>query len=260
MDLGLKGKIGIVTGASEGIGKATATALASEGAKVAICARRADLLDTAAEDIRKASKGEVLAIPADMTDPSQVENFLQKVTATWGGIDILVNNAGTAAAGPFESVTDEGWQADLDLKLYGAIRTCRLAIPVMRARGGGRIINVTQILGKQPPANSVPTSVSRAAGIALIKALSKELAKDNILVNTVCVSLVKSGQITRSAQRNYANLPLEEAFREMGKGLPIGRIGEAEEVANVITFLASERASFVTGAAINVDGGASGVV
>ncbi|MBI2886126.1 MAG: SDR family oxidoreductase [Chloroflexi bacterium] len=260
MNLELTGKVAVVTGASEGIGKATATALAREGAKVAVCARRPDMLEAAAQEIRATTGGDVLAVAADVTDAAQLEGFLRRTIETWGGIDILVNNAGSSNANPFESVSDEGWQADLELKLFGAIRSSRLAIPSMRARGGGRIINVTMIGGKQPGANSVPTSVSRAAGIALTKALSKELAKDNILVNTVCVSTIKSGQISRGAQRRFPNLPLEEAYREMGKNMPLGRIGEAEEVADVITFLASARASFVTGAAINVDGGVSGAV
>ena len=214
MDLGLNNKIAVVTGSSEGIGKATATALAQEGAKVAICARRPDQLESAAQEIRSASGGEVLAVPTDVMQPDQLEAFLQRVIDTWGGIDILVNNAGTAASGAFESVSDETWKSDMELKLFGAIRTSRIAIPVMRARGGGRIINITQILGKQPPANSVPTSVTRAAGIALTKELSKELAKDKILVNTICVNLVKSGQMARSAQRNY---PGNERGRRLGR-------------------------------------------
>ncbi len=260
MDLGLQGKVAIVTGASEGIGKATATALAREGAKVAMCARRQDVLDKAADEIRTATGNrDVLPLSADVSVPAQIEALFQRVIDTWGGIDILVNNAGASNANSFETVSDDLWQSDLELKLFGAIRTSRLAIPSMRARGGGRIVNVTMIGGKQPGANSVPTSVSRAAGIALTKALSKELAKDNILVNTVCVSTIKSGQISRGAQRRFPNLPLDEAYKEMGKNMPLGRIGEAEEVADVITFLASARASFVTGDAVNVDGGVSGV-
>ena len=260
MDLGLRGKVAVVTGASEGIGKAAAFSLAQEGARVAICARRPELLEAAAQEIRTGTGGEVLAVPTDVTNAAQVEDFLRKVVETWGGIDILVNNAGGSNANSFESVSDEGWQGDLELKLLGATRPSRYAIPSMRARGGGRIINVTMIGGKQPGANSVPTSVSRAAGIALTKALSKELAKDHILVNTVCVSTIKSGQISRGAARRFPNLPLEEAYKEMGKNMPLGRIGEAEEVADVIAFLASERASFVTGVALNVDGGVSGAV
>ena len=260
MDLGLRGKVAVITGGSEGIGKATAMALASEGARVAICARRPDVLEAAAEEVRKGSGGEVLAVPTDVIDPPQMDRFLQQVLDTWGGIDILVNNVGTSSAATFENVSDEAWQADLDLKLYSAIRASRAAIPSMRARGGGRIINVTTVGGKAPGPNSLPTNVTRAAGIALTKALSKELAKDNILVNTVCVSVAKSGQTSRSTRRLYPNLSLEEGYQERGKRLPLGRIAEAEEVADVIAFLASECASFVTGASVNVDGGVSAVV
>ena len=260
MDLGLQGKIAVVTGGSEGIGKAAAMALSREGARVAICARRADVLESAVDEIRRASGHEVLAVPTDMIDPVQVEAFLRQVVDAWGGVDILVNNAGTAAANPFESATDAIWQADFDLKLFGAIRASRIVIPIMRARGGGRIINITQVAGKHPGANSVPTSVTRAAGIALTKALSKDVAKDSILVNTVCVNLVKSGQMARAAQRNYPSLSVEQGWTEMGKSVPLGRMAEAEEVANVIAFLASSAASYVTGSSINLDGGTSGVL
>lgn len=260
MDLGLAGKVAVITGGSEGIGKAAAMAFAREGAKVAICARRADVLNTAAEEIRAATGGQVLAVPTDVTDAAQVQAFAQKAIDTYGGIDILLNNAGTSAAAPFEKVTDEEWMYDLQLKLFSAIRMSRAAIPSMRARGGGRIINMTTVGGKAPGPNSLPTNVSRAAGIALTKALSKELAKDNILVNTVCLSIVRSGQIERSARNRYPNLPLEEAFKEMGKNIPVGRIGTAEEAADLIVFLASNRAGFITGASINFDGGVSPVV
>lgn len=260
MDMGLKGKVAAITGGSEGIGKATALLLAAEGARVAICARRKDVLEAAAEEIRQDTQGEVLAVSCDVTQPGQVENFVQQALSRWGGIDILVNNVGTSFAQSFESVTDEGWQSDLDLKLYSAIRAARVAIPSMRSRGGGRIVNVLNIGGKAPGANSVPTSVSRAAGLALTKALSKELAKDNILVNAICIGLIKSGQTSRGAARRHPDLSLDAAFKEMGARVPLGRIGEAEEAASVITFLASARGSYVTGSAINVDGGTSAVL
>jgi NAD(P)-dependent dehydrogenase (short-subunit alcohol dehydrogenase family) len=260
MELGLAGKIAVVTGGSEGIGKAAAAAFAREGAKVAICARRPDVLNAAADEIRAATKGEVLAVPTDVTNPAQVDAFIDQVKAKFGGVDILVNNAGTSAAMPFESITDEGWMADIQLKLFSAIRMSRAAIPSMRARGGGRIINITTVGGKAPGANSMPSSVTRAAGITLTKALSKEFAKENILVNTVCLSIVRSGQIGRSAQRQYPNLSLEEAFQQMGKNIPVGRLGTPEEAGDLIVFLASGRGGFITGASINFDGGVSPVV
>ena len=155
-------------------------------------------------------------------------------------------------------MTDATWQADFDLKLFGAIRLARLAIPQMRKQGGGRIINITNIGAKQPAAKSTPTTVTRAAGLALTKAMSKEFAPDKILVNTVCIGLIRAGQHERKAAKNGADL--ESTYAEMGTRIPLGRVGMAEEVANVITFLASDAASYVTGTSINLDGGASAVL
>jgi 3-oxoacyl-[acyl-carrier protein] reductase len=260
MELGLTGKTVLITGGSEGIGRATAEELAREGARVAICARRADVLEQAASEIRAASGGEVLAVPADVRKAADIERCIATVTAKLGPITLLVNNAGTSAAASFELIDDEAWGADLDLKLLAAVRTSRLVIPGMRAAGGGRIINITNIGAKQPGANSLPTSVSRAAGIALTKAMSKEFARDNILVNTVCIGLIKSAQIRRAAlSRNPGVTSPEEGFARMGAGIPIGRVGEASEVAGLIAFLLSDRGSYITGVAINVDGGTSAV-
>ena len=259
MDLGLTGKVAVVTGGSEGIGKAAARSMAAEGAKVAICARRLDVLDKAAEEIRAATGGEVMTVQADVSSADGVKSLFDKVVGAHGGVDILVNNAGTSAAGYFEEVTDDAWQTDLDLKLFGAIRCSRTALPFMKARGGGRIINVTNLGAKAPGPRSVPTSVSRAAGIALTKAMSKDYAKDNILVNTVCIGLIKSGQHERRWGQQ-SELSLDAWYENMGKGVPMGRVGEAEEAGDVITFLASARASFLTGIAVNIDGGTSTVV
>jgi 3-oxoacyl-[acyl-carrier protein] reductase len=259
MDLGLKGKVALVTGGSDGIGAATARAFAREGAKVAICARREEPLKAVESEIRAAG-GDCFAMTADVRRAEDVERFITSAKAHFGRVDILVNNAGTSAASPFESVTDEAWADDLDLKLMAAIRTSRLAIPMIREQGGGAIVNLTNIQAKQPGAGSVPTSVSRAGGIALTKALSKEFAKDRIRVNTVCIGLVKSGQISRSAARQHPDVALEEAYARWGKNVPIGRIAEAEEAADLIAFLCSERAQYITGDAINFDGGTSAVV
>ena len=261
MDLGLAGRVALITGGSEGIGRATAEELAREGARVAICARRADLLDATAAELRAATGGEVLAVPADVSDAAQIGRCVATVADRLGPITLLVNNAGTSAARSFESVDDNAWRADLDLKLMAAVRTCRLVVPGMRAAGGGRIVNITNIGAKQPAANSLPTSVSRAAGIALTKALSKELAKDNILVNAICIGLIKSAQIQRAAMaRNPEAIDLDDAYARLGANIPLGRVGEAAEVAGLIAFLLSRRGSYVTGVAINVDGGSSGAV
>ena len=260
MELGLTGKVAIVTGGSEGIGKAAASRMAAEGARVVIVARRPDVLEGAAAEIKAATNGEVTPISADVSQVDQIERMFEKVIDAHGRVDILVNNAGTSAGGFFGDATDEAWQADLDLKLFGAIRCSRLAIPHMKAAGGGRIINVTNLGGKAPSANSVPTSVSRAAGIALTKAMSKDYASDNILVNTVCIGLIKSGQNDRRWQAQSPELTLDEFYAERGEAIPLGRVGESEEAGDIIAFLASERASYITGVAINIDGGTSTVV
>ena len=263
MELGLEGKIALVTGGSDGIGKAAATTLAAEGAKVTICARRADVLEEAAADIRASTGGEVPAIPADVTNLDHLASLFDAIIAAHGRIDILVNNAGTSSAGLFEEVTDEVWQADLDLKLFGAIRCSRLAIPHMRAQGGGRIVNITTPGGKAPGPASVPTSVSRAAGIALTKELSKDYAKDKILVNTVCIGLIKSGQNRKAWERARVDRPdLTEQgyYEERGKSVPVGRVGEASEAGDLIAFLVSDRAAYITGTSVNIDGGTSAVV
>jgi 3-oxoacyl-[acyl-carrier protein] reductase len=257
MQLGLAGKVAIVTGGSEGIGRATAARLAEHGARVAIAARRPDLLETAAAAIRKAG-GTVLPIVADVTSGDDVQRLVQTTVAEFGQLDIVVNNAGTGRANAFEAVDDATWEADLDLKLHGAIRTIRAALPHLKKSDGGRIINITTPAGKQPGAKSLPTAVSRAAGIALTKALSKDLAEHGILVNTVCVGVIKSGQHERRARSLGVNL--EQHYLDIGKSVPLGRVGEADEVANVIVFLASALASYVTGTSINVDGGTSGAI
>ena len=242
MELGLQGKVAVITGGSDGIGKAAAIALAREGAQVVICARRAEVLEEAAAEIRAETGGKVLAIAADVTQAQQVQELFAKTVALWGRVDILVNNAGTSAAHPFEAATDEIWAADIELKLMGAIHCIRAAVPHMKAQGSGRIINITTPGGKAPGARSVPTSVTRAAGIALTKALSKEYAPHNILVNTVSVGLLKSGQHKRRWERAHAdnpNLTLDAFYEEMGKNVPLGRVGEASEVGDVIAFLAS---------------------
>ncbi len=257
MEFGLKGKVAIVTGGTEGIGKATALTLAREGAKVAICARGQPLLDAVAAEITKAG-GEVLAVSADMGKAADVERFINEVVKRFGGIDILVNNAGTSKRGKFLELTDDEWAADLELKVFGAVRCSRLAIPHMKKRGGGRIINITISGAKQPSAESYPTSVSRAAGLAITKALSKEFAADNILVNTICIGKIKSGQHERRYTKD--GISADEYYGKLGKDIPLKRAGEAQEVANVITFLASDAASYVTGTSINLDGGISGVL
>jgi NAD(P)-dependent dehydrogenase (short-subunit alcohol dehydrogenase family) len=187
--MGLTDKVAIVTGGSEGIGKYAALRMADEGAKVIIVARRQEVLDQAAQDIRTATEGVVLPVAADVADKDTADKVVQAALDNYGRLDILVNNAGVSMAKPFEDVSDEDWESDFELKVWGAIRLMRKSIPEMRKVGGGRIINVTNLGGRTPGASSMPTSISRATGIAITKGLSKDLGEDNILVNTIPVAL-----------------------------------------------------------------------
>jgi 3-oxoacyl-[acyl-carrier protein] reductase len=256
LDLGLKGKVAIVTGGSDGLGRATALRLASEGCKVAICGRREDHLEAAAAAIAAETLGEMLACRADVSSAADIEALVSATVDRFGGVDILVNNAGTSAAASLEALDDAAWQKDIDLKLMAAVRLCRRVVPIMRERGGGSIVNATIVGGKAPAARSLPTSVTRAAGINLTKSLANEYAGANIRVNTVCIGLLKSAQWERRA----GNRPVAEIYAEMAARVPLGRIGEAEEYADLVAFLVSARAAYITGTAINLDGGMSPVV
>src|SRR5262245_23899942 len=261
MDLGLRGKVAIVTGGSDGLGLATAARLGSEGAAVAICGRDGSRLKDAAERLRREGT-QVLEVQADVTRPGDLEALVAATVERFGRLDILVNNAGASAARGFDTVDDAAWQADLDLKLFAAIRCVRLCVPHMRQAGGGRIVNVLNTGAKAPGARSMPTSVSRAAGLALTKALSKELGKDGILVNAVCIGMVKSGQWERYWARDGRPGTIEGYYERLARerDIPVGRVGEADELGALIAFLVSAQAAFITGVAINFDGGHSAVV
>ena len=257
MELGLRGKVAAVTGGSEGIGRATVLRLVQEGVKVALCARRPEVLNAFAGELEK-SGGDVLAVVADAATAGEAERFIEETVKHYGRIDIVVNNAGATGQAPFDTVDDAAWQQDIDIKVFAHIRTARAAIPHMKKQGGGRIISLNMVGARQPSEKTFPTTISRAAGLALTKALSKEYAKDNILVNAVAVGKIKSKQQERRAARQ--GISVAEHYAKTGKTIPLGRMGEAEEVANVIAFLASDAASYVTGCCIQVDGGLSGVL
>ena len=260
MNLDLTGKTALVTGASLGLGRAMATALHGAGANVALLARREELLAAARDAIAAEDGGKVAAYPCDVCVPAEIERTVASASAELGPIDILINNAGQSATGRFEELTDEVWQQDLDLKLFAAIRFARLVFPGMKKRRWGRIINLLNTAAKAPPPGSAPTSVSRAAGMALTKVLAGEGAPHNVLVNALMIGSIKSDQIRRAYELSGGAQSFEDFVAAAGKGLPMGRMGEAEECANLALFLASEAASYVTGCAINMDGGVSRVV
>jgi NAD(P)-dependent dehydrogenase (short-subunit alcohol dehydrogenase family) len=264
MDVRMDGRVAIITGASTGLGLAMAKEFAASGGSVALLARKQDALATAKAEVQKAagkSNGRFEAYSCDVSKAQPIADTFKKVVADFGKVDIVVNNAGISHAKKFDTVTDEDWQGDLDLKLFAAIRLCRLALPGMRERKWGRIVNVLNIGAKAPGADSTPTSVSRAAGLALTKAMSKENAAHNVLVNAMLVGLIESDQWARRHKAVGKGETFQEFVDNMAKGrVPIGRMGKAEEFARMACFLCSDAGSFITGVAINVDGGASPVV
>lgn len=262
MEIILQGRSALITGGSEGLGKGMAIRFAESGADVAIVARRPEILEAAKAEVDAAGTGKVVALPCDLLDPAATVQTFKDAEQALGKVDILVNNAGTSRAKPFESVTDEEWYEDLELKLMAAVRLCRNALPAMKQRKWGRIINVLNIGAKAPRAGGAPTVVSRAAGLALTKVLASDGAPHNVLVNALMVGLIKSGQWERAFAEADNSGDYEVFVQGMAddRNIPLGRIGETEEFANIACFLASDQASYITGTSINVDGGASPVV
>jgi NAD(P)-dependent dehydrogenase (short-subunit alcohol dehydrogenase family) len=258
MDISLTGKAAVVTGGSKGIGFAVAHRLAGSGADVAIIARGRAALDQAAKEIGAGARGRVIAIQGDVAKAADVRRAYDEAMQALGKIDIVVNNAGTSANSPFEKLTDEYLQQDFDQKLFAAIRLTRLVWPQMKERRWGRIINVLNIGAKAPRAASAPTSLTRAAGMALTKVLSHEGAPYNILVNAMLVGFIEADQHVQAAGK--AGIALKDYYAARAKEIPLGRMGKAEEFANLACFLVSDAASYITGTAINVDGGRSPVV
>jgi 3-oxoacyl-[acyl-carrier protein] reductase len=258
MEISLKGRSAIVTGGSKGIGYAIATRFASDGADIAIVARGREALDEAVKTIAARAKGRVIGVQADVSAAADIQRGYDEVMKAFGKVDIVVNNAGTSRNGAFEKLTDEIMQKDLDDKLFAAIRMIRLVAPQMKERRWGRIINVLNIGAKAARPNSMPTSVSRAAGMAMTKALSHEFAPFNVLVNAMLVGFIEADQHVQAAKR--ANIPLADYVKAREKEIPLGRIGKAEEFANLACFLVSDAGSYITGTATNVDGGRSPVV
>jgi NAD(P)-dependent dehydrogenase (short-subunit alcohol dehydrogenase family) len=258
MEISLSGRAAIVTGGSKGIGLAVATRFAASGADVAIVARTAEQLKEAVAAIEKSTEARVIGVAADVGKAVDIQRVYDEVMKAFGKVDIIVNNAGTSRAMPFDKVADDVLRDDLELKLFAALRLIRLVVPQMKERRFGRIINVLNIGAKAPRPNSMPTSVSRAAGMAMTKALSHELAPHNVLVNAMLVGLIRADQHVQSAKR--ANIAVEEYYKAHAKEIPIGRFGDAEEFANLACFLVSDQGSYITGTAINVDGGRSPVV
>jgi 3-oxoacyl-[acyl-carrier protein] reductase len=260
IDMRMDGRCALITGASKGIGYAAAQNFMRAGAHVAIVARRPDVLEEARRTLAQHGKGKVVGIAGDVSKAADCARIFASAEQELGRVDVLINNAGTHANGPFEAATDEIWQQDLDLKLFAAIRLARAALPGMKNRKWGRIVNVLNAGAKWPRHGSAPTSVTRAAGMALTKVLANEGAAHNVLVNAVLVGLIQTDQWVRGHAKENKGRTLDQYLAEMAVRVPMGRIGTAEEFANMILFLTSDAGSYVTGTAINVDGGMCPVV
>ena len=257
MDLGLRGRAALVCGASSGLGKAVAMTLAKEGARVAICARTEAKLLQAAEDIRRATGAEVLAVPADVSVPAEAKKAVQNAIAHFGKLDILVTNAGGPPPGHFLDLPEEAWQKALDLNLLSTLHLCREAVPHMKAAGWGRIINISSFAAKQPLDGLILSNTARAGALGLAKTMATELAPYNILINTVCPGSFETERHFDLARRRAAQegITVEEYLKKRAKEIPLRRAGKPEEFADLVVFLASERASYITGDAIQIDGG-----
>jgi len=258
MDLELASKVVLITGGTDGLGLALAHRLVAEGGAVAICGRDGGRL-AGAEDALVSAGGDVLAVRADAARVEDIGRFVDGAVDRWGRIDGIVHNAGRSAAGPLADSDDATWEGDLELKLMGAVRLTRMALPHLRRSRGSALFTLA-MAAKAPGPASTPSSVSRAAGMALTKALSKELAADGIRVNAILIGLIESGQWVRGAAAAGMEPAAYEARLAEGAGIPLGRIGRASEFADLASFLLSARASYLTGTAINLDGGLSPAV
>jgi len=260
MKLSAEGRTVLITGGSQGLGFATAKSYAQAGANVAILARRAQPLEDARAVLSRMGGGKVVAFACDVSSVADLERAHAEVVEALGAVDILINNAGKSQVGAFETVADEVWTADFDLKLFAAVRLTRLVWPGMTARRWGRVINVLNVYAKAPIGGSAPTSVTRAAGLALTKVLAAEGAPHNILVNALLVGSIESEQIKRRHAANRPDQSYEDYIKEFAANIPLKRIGKAEEFGGTALFLGSDAAGYITGAAINIDGGSCPVV
>ncbi len=257
MNLELEGKIALVCASSRGLGKAVALAFGREKAKIALCARTKSVLDATAEEIREATGAEVLAFPADLTQTAEASALFEAVINRWKTIHVLVNNAGGPPSGPFETHDLARWRHAVELNFMSAVNLSALALPYMKEQRWGRIINITSIAARQPIDGLILSNAVRAGVLGLGKSLANELAPYNILVNNVCPGYTRTDRVVALAQSEAQRQQksIAEIYGAWEKSIPLGRLAEPEEFADLVVFLASERASYITGATIPVDGG-----
>jgi len=253
MDLGLKGRVALVTGASKGMGRACALGLAAEGARVVMCARNQGDLGAAVDEIKAQTKADVLGVAADVTKADQVRALVGRVNSAFGSPEILIANCGGPPRGFFDEFDDAAWHGAVEVSLLSTVRLIREVLPGMRSRKWGRILTIQSVSVKQPLPDLMLSNAVRPGVHGMMKTLALQLAQDNILVNTLCPGRILTDRLLGGLQAS--GLSREEYLARQSAEIPMGRVGTAEEFANVAVFLASERASYVTGTAIQVDGG-----
>lgn len=258
MDLGIKGRAAIVTGASRGIGRETARQFLEEGARVMICGRTAETLEKTRAELAAQTGGEVHATVADMTKEADIVRLVEATRQRFGKVDILVNNAGQMYSGRFAVMTDAGLKEQFETKIFGFLRAIRLVVPLMKAQKWGRIVNIIGGAGKEPDPYMFGSGITNSGLLNITKSLSTEFGEDNVLVNAVCPGWVATNLWQRNAQGLQQELGVnseEEARRLAARKNSLNRFGKPEELADAIVFLCSERASYITGVSLNLDGG-----
>ena len=258
MDLGIKGRSAIVTGGSRGIGRETARQFLEEGVRVTICGRNAETLERTRAELAKETGGDLQAVVADTMKQDDVERLVENARQKYGTVDILVNNAGQMYSGRFAVMTEGGLKEQFETKIFGFLRTIRLVYPMMKARRWGRIVNLIGGAGKEPDPYMFGSGITNSGLLNITKSLSTEFGEDNVLVNAVCPGWVDTNLWRRNAQGLAQELGVqteEEARRQAARKNSLNRFGKPEELANAIVFLCSERASYITGVSLNLDGG-----
>jgi 3-oxoacyl-[acyl-carrier protein] reductase len=257
MDLELKNKVALVAASSRGLGRAVAWGLAREGTKLVICARNKEILEKTADEILLATGVTVFPLALDLNDAGQIQWLMDETMDLFGRVDILVTNAGGPPPGPFEQMQDDDWKKACELTLMSAVRLSRAVIPSMRKRKWGRIIHMSSVSARQPIAGLALSNVVRPAVLGLTKNMSQELAGDGILVNAVCPGYFLTDRVKElvQTQAKRDKKKPEAVIEEMASDVPLGRLGDPEELANLVVFLASEKSSYITGSMFTVDGG-----